>query len=135
MATPDFTIDSVQVRVTAAYQPDYSRPVEGNYVFAYRVHIKNTGNHPARLLRRHWIITNGTGQIKEVEGEGVIGQKPTILPGESHEYTSWVQLETPIGAMEGTYLMEQPAKAPNQKALYFRAEIPRFLLVAPELAN
>ncbi len=135
MPSPDFTIDTVRVAAASAFQPDYSRPVEGHYVFAYRIRIKNTGNKPARLLRRHWIITDAAAQVKEVEGEGVVGQKPTILPGDTHEYDSWVQLDTPLGTMEGTFLMEQPAESPEERAVFFRAEIPRFLLSAPELAN
>lgn len=135
MLLPDFTIDTVRVSARSQYQPDYSSPSEQRYTFSYLVRIANEGPKPVRLLRRHWTIISGTGDIKEVEGAGVIGQTPTIMPGESHEYTSWVQFETPIGIMHGTYLMEQPATAPDEQAVYFRAEIPRFQHLAPELLN
>lgn len=135
MYSSDFTIDTVRVSSVSAYHAGHSQPVDGNYVFAYRIRITNMGKLPARLLRRHWFIIDGAGQVKEVEGEGVVGQKPTILPGDTYEYTSWVQFTTPTGAMEGNFLMEQPAASPDEKAIFFRAEIPRFLCTAPELLN
>lgn len=135
MFPSDFTTDTVSVEARSAYQPDYSVPIDDNYVFAYRVRITNRGQRSVRLLRRHWIVTDGAGQIREVEGEGVVGQKPVLAPGQSHEYTSWVQLDTPMGSMEGSFLMEHPASSPNEQATFFRAEIPRFLHMAPELLN
>jgi len=118
------------------YQPDYSKPIEGLFVFAYRMHITNHGTTPARLLRRRWRITDGTGQVREVEGEGVVGQQPLILPGQTHSYVSWIQLAIPLGTMEGDYTMEgllspNPHDTPQQ----FKVPIPRFLHLAPELAN
>lgn len=135
MTPSDFTIDTVSVKAFSTYQSEYSVPVDNNYVFAYRVRITNRGQHSVRLLRRHWIVTDAAGQIKEVEGEGVVGQKPVLAPGQSHEYTSWVQLETPMGSMEGSFLMEQPANSPNDQSTFFRAEIPKFFHVSPELLN
>lgn len=135
MSPSDFTFDTISVKVRSVYQPDYSVPIDSNYVFAYRVRITNKGQEYVRLLRRHWIITDAAGQIKEVEGEGVVGQKPVLAPGQSHEYTSWVQLETPIGTMEGSFLMEKPAKSPNEESTFFQAEIPKFIHIAPELLN
>lgn len=135
MQPSDFTTDTVLVAAQSHFQADYSDPINEHYVFAYRVRITNTGRFPVRLLRRHWIVTDGTGQVREVEGEGVVGQKPLLQPGESHEYTSWVQLPTPIGSMRGTFLMELPANSPDSRSEYFRAVIPRFLHEAPEILN
>jgi ApaG protein len=135
MPSPDFTIDTVRVSARSKYQPDYSSPKEQRYTFSYLVRIVNEGQEPVRLLRRHWMIISATGDVKEVEGAGIVGQTPTIMPGEFYEYTSWVQFDTPLGLMHGTYLMEQPATSPEEKAVYFRAEIPRFSHMAPELLN
>lgn len=134
MSLPDYTTQPVAVSVESFYQKDYSKPLDDLYVFAYRIRISNQGNFPARLLRRHWLVTDGAGQIREVEGEGVVGQQPIILPGEHHEYISWIQLSTPIGAMEGSYTMEKINGNEGPTEL-FSAHIARFLHFAPELAN
>lgn len=134
MSLSDNTTQPISVAVQSYYQPIYSKPLEELYVFAYRIMISNHGNSPAKLLRRHWIVTDAAGQVREVEGEGVVGQQPTILPGQSYEYTSWIQLATPIGTMHGTFAMERPAEN-GLGVEAFQAVIPRFTHVAPELYN
>jgi ApaG protein len=85
------------------YLPEQSAPAQGLYSFAYTITIRNTGDVPAQLISRHWIITNELGEIEEVKGLGVIGQQPLLKPGESFEYTSGCRLRTPSGTMQGSY--------------------------------
>ena len=134
MSLSDNTTQPIDVAVESIYQPVYSKPLEDLYVFAYRIVITNHGTLPAKLLRRHWVVTDATGQVREVEGEGVVGQQPTILPGQYHEYVSWIQLATPIGTMEGDFTMES-SSIDDLGRTEFKAEIPRFTHVAPELFN
>lgn len=135
MSPLDFTTSTVKVSSQSFFQPEYSSPAENNYVFSYLIRITNEGASPVRLLRRHWVITDATSQIREVEGEGVVGLQPILAPGQSHEYTSWVQFPTPMGTMEGRFLMEQLFSDPEESHRFFQAEIPRFLHIAPELMN
>ena len=95
----------VRVHVRSQYSPEKSRPAENEWLFLYTVTISNEGNEPVRLLTRHWIITDGTGRVEEVRGPGVVGQQPSLEPGQSFEYTSSCPLSTPFGVMEGSYQM------------------------------
>jgi ApaG protein len=114
--------DGIRVEVRPAFWEERSAPDQGRFAFTYTITITNEGDRPAQLLRRHWIIRDGTGGVDEVEGEGVVGKQPRLGPGESFEYTSWVPLPTPIGTMRGTFLMVRP------DGTQFRAEVPEFLL-------
>ena len=78
---------------------------EGRFVFAYTITIRNEGQVPARLLTRHWIITDANGKVQEVDGEGVVGEQPHLVPGQGFRYSSGAILETPVGAMQGSYRM------------------------------
>jgi ApaG protein len=93
------------VSVVTQYIPEQSDPENEKYVFAYTITIKNEGTIPAKLLTRHWIITNADGKTQEVHGEGVVGEQPHLQPGEGFKYTSGTMLETPVGSMHGTYHM------------------------------
>lgn len=95
----------VDVAVESAYVESQSQPDADQYVFAYTVTIHNTGQIPARLLTRHWIITDGHGQVQEVRGDGVVGEQPHLGPDESFRYTSGAVLQTPVGSMHGSYQM------------------------------
>jgi ApaG protein len=95
----------IRVRVQSEYAAERSRPAQNEWVFLYTVTISNEGTESARLVTRHWIITDATGKVEEVRGPGVVGQQPTLAPGESFEYTSGSTLPTPFGVMEGTYQM------------------------------
>lgn len=97
---------AVDVRVEAVYLPTQSNPTEKRYAFAYTVIIRNTGAVDVTLLSRHWIITDAEGGVREVRGEGVIGQQPRIAPGESFRYTSGTVIETPVGTMHGSYRLQ-----------------------------
>ena len=122
--------NGIRVSVETAYQPNYSDPSENKFIFAYRITIENLGRQTVQLLRRHWIITESTGVVREVEGEGVIGRQPVIQPGELHQYVSWSHISTGLGKMAGTYQM---ILSDSQES--FVAEIPDFQLVAPFLLN
>jgi ApaG protein len=102
MNNADYDID---VNVATRYLAEESVPAEGRFVFAYTIHIRNRGKVPARLLGRHWIITDANGKVQEVRGEGVIGEQPWLRPGEDFEYTSGAVLETAHGTMRGSYDM------------------------------
>jgi ApaG protein len=93
------------VAVESAYVESQSQPDEDQYVFAYTVTIHNTGQIPAKLLTRHWIITDGHGQVQEVRGDGVVGEQPHLRPDETFRYTSGAVLQTPVGSMHGSYQM------------------------------
>ena len=116
----DFSVSSETL-----YIAEQSSPEDSRYVFAYTMTIKNTGMLAARLLRRHWIITDANGKIQEVKGDGVIGEQPHILPGESHQYSSASVLETPVGCMQGSYEMIA------DDGVEFEADIPVFNLSLP----
>jgi ApaG protein len=95
----------VDVAVESAYVESQSQPDADQYVFAYTVTIHNTGQIPAKLLTRHWIITDGHGQVQEVRGDGVVGEQPHLRPDETFRYTSGAVLQTPVGSMHGSYQM------------------------------
>ena len=115
----------ISVSSETLYIPEQSSPEDSRYVFAYTMTIKNTGMMAAQLLRRHWIITDANGKVQEVKGDGVIGEQPHILPGESHQYSSASVLETPVGCMQGTYEMIA------DDGVEFKANIPVFNLSLP----
>ncbi len=119
----------VRVTVETAYLPDQSSPDRNRFVFAYTVTIANEGTVGARLLNRHWIITDANGRVQEVRGEGVVGQQPYLAPGEHYRYTSGTALETPVGAMEGEYEME------DDDGERFLAPIAPFSLRKPHSVN
>jgi ApaG protein len=93
------------VDVATAYVEEQSDPREKRFVFAYTITIKNEGEVPAKLLTRHWIITDANGKVQEVRGEGVVGEQPHLKPGQGFRYSSGAVLETPVGAMQGSYQM------------------------------
>ena len=95
----------IRVDVSTNYVEDQSNPVEGRFVFAYTITIRNRGAVPAKLLTRHWVITDANGKVQEVRGEGVVGEQPHLQPGQGFRYSSGAILETPVGAMQGKYHM------------------------------
>jgi ApaG protein len=116
--------ENIKVSVRPLYLEAESNVLSRKFVFAYFITIENLSSDAVQLLRRHWIITHDTGKVEEVEGEGVIGKQPVILPGRKHEYNSFCILESLEGFMEGTYLM----KRSNGET--FSIVIPRFILRA-----
>jgi ApaG protein len=117
-----YTID---VQVQTRFVPDQSAPNENRYVFAYTIKLHNAGFMPARLLTRHWVITDANGKVEEVYGEGVVGEQPWMRPGDDYEYTSGAVLETAVGTMQGSYQMMA------DDGTRFEAAIPAFTLSIP----
>ena len=95
----------IRVEVLAKYSPENSHPHQDEWVFTYTVRITNQGSETVQLLSRHWIITDGFDQTREVKGPGVVGEQPVLEPGESFKYSSWCPIKTPTGMMHGTYQM------------------------------
>jgi ApaG protein len=118
--------EGVEISVETFYQPDYSNPVSGEYMFAYRITIENHNNFPVKLNRRHWHIFDSNGSYREVEGEGVVGVQPTLQPGERYQYVSGCNLRTEMGKMHGVYSMEN---LNNKKT--FEVNIPVFEMIVP----
>jgi len=96
---------NTQVDVESTYVVEQSDPDENRFVFSYTITIRNEGQVPAKLLARHWIITDADGKVQEVKGDGVVGEQPHLKPGDGFRYTSGAILETPVGSMYGTYNM------------------------------
>jgi ApaG protein len=119
----------ITVVANATYIADQSDPSRNQYVFAYKIIVTNTGSVPAKLISRHWIITDSENHVQEVKGLGVVGQQPLLKPGESFEYTSGTHLATPVGTMRGTYQMV----AEDGRA--FDATIPPFTLSVPRVLH
>jgi len=116
---------NIEIDVKTAYVEEQSQPEEDRYVFAYTITIRNSGSQPAKLLSRHWIITDGDGKEQEVRGTGVVGEQPHLAPGEEFQYTSGTVLETPVGSMHGSYRMV------GDDGNEFDTEIPPFTLTTP----
>ena len=124
------TTNGITVMVETSYLPLHSDPRAERFVFAYYITIENGSNQTVQLQRRHWFITDGAGQVREVEGEGVIGQKPILAPGASHSYQSYCELDTDIGKMHGNYLMQRQADLEMLEVI-----IPEFVLTVPARLN
>jgi ApaG protein len=116
---------AIDIDVATRYLDEQSEPEQDRYVFAYTIRIHNSGKVPARLLKRHWIITDANGKTEEVEGDGVVGEQPYLRPGEKFEYTSGAVLETDLGTMRGDYQMLA------DDGTQFAAAIPPFTLTIP----
>ncbi|CAN5376161.1 Co2+/Mg2+ efflux protein ApaG [soil metagenome] len=115
------------VRVRPQYLPEQSDPHEGRWVWAYQVEVENRGDETVQLINRHWTITDGVGRVEEVRGPGVVGEQPTLKPGEAFRYASGCPLNTPSGVMEGAYEMVSEAGE------HFEICIPAFSLDLPDV--
>jgi ApaG protein len=123
------TTDGIRITVKPSFWPERSQPGASQFAFTYTVQITNVGQTTAQLVSRHWVITDGDGRVQEVNGDGVVGKKPTLEPGQAFEYTSWAMLRTPFGSMRGTYSMERP------DGKTFEAKIAEFALTMPNSLN
>jgi ApaG protein len=119
----------IRVDVVTSYVEEQSNPGDGRFVFSYTITIRNEGDVPAKLLTRHWIITDANGKVQEVNGEGVVGEQPYLQPGEGFRYSSGAILETPVGAMHGSYRMVA------DDGQHFDAPIAPFRLAMPGLLH
>lgn len=115
----------IRIEVETAYLDEQSDPKERRYVFSYTITIRNEGSVSARLLTRHWVITDANGKVQEVRGDGVVGEQPHLKPGQGFRYSSGAVLETPVGAMQGSYQMV------TDEGLRFDAPIAAFRLAMP----
>ena len=122
--------EGVKVSVETNYQPEYSSPTQMHYVFTYRITIENHSEYSVKLQRRHWFIHDANNTIREVEGEGIVGQQPILEPGETHQYVSGCNLSSGLGKMRGVYLME---KIMDGKT--FDVLIPEFTMIVPYILN
>lgn len=120
---------TIDIKVKTAYILMQSEPDNSQYVFSYTITIRNIGQKAAKLMTRHWIITDAHGQTQEVKGEGVVGEQPHLQPGESFQYTSGAVLTTPIGSMHGSYQMI------TDEGDYLHVEIPPFSLAVPNMLH
>ena len=115
----------IAVQVETDYIENQSSPEKHRFVFSYTITIRNEGSEAAKLINRHWIITDANGKVQEVKGKGVVGEQPHLLPGETFRYTSGTVLDTPVGSMQGSYDMI------DNQGNHFDAEIPPFSLARP----
>lgn len=123
MSEPD-----IRIEVTPEYVEDQSTPEEQRYVFSYHIDIRNSSEDIVQLMTRHWLITDGNGQVQEVQGEGVVGETPVIEPGSSYQYSSGAVLSTEVGSMRGHYGMKVIS---DQEDDGFSVPIPVFTLAVP----
>ncbi|MFT5550288.1 MAG: ApaG protein [Gammaproteobacteria bacterium] len=125
----DSNLNNIQVNVQTRYIEDQSNPEKNYYIFAYTVTIVNKGQQRAKLLTRHWVITDSNHKVQEVRGDGVIGEQPVLKPGEQFVYTSGTMLETSVGTMKGSYQMEA------DDGFQFDATIEEFVLSTPRVLH
>ena len=121
--------DSIRVSVDTEYLSEQSTPEDDRYVFAYHIRISNQGEQAATLRSRHWFIADGNAEVQEIKGDGVVGEQPTIEPGETYRYSSGSVLSTQVGSMRGYYVMEA------DDGTLFHASIPVFTLAYPNALN
>jgi ApaG protein len=127
--TSDATTRSIRIQVQSEFLPERSSPRDGSYLFQYHVRISNLGSEVVQLISREWIITNADGEVERVRGLGVVGEQPMLPPGGSFEYTSFSDLKTAVGSMQGTYQMV------TTSGERFDATIAPFTLAMPNALN
>jgi ApaG protein len=122
-------VQPIRVDVQTSYVPEQSDPGSQRFVFSYTITILNAGSEAARLMRRHWLITDANGKVQEVRGDGVVGEQPHLQPGQGFRYSSGAILETPVGTMQGSYQME------TDQGTRFDAPIAPFRLAMPGILH
>ena len=115
----------IDIQTQVNYLPEQSDEAGNRFVFSYTITITNLGSTPAKLISRHWIITDANHHVQEVRGQGVVGEQPLLKPSQSFEYTSGTVLATQVGTMRGSYQMQA------DDGTQFDAAIPEFLLATP----
>lgn len=118
-------LHDIAVTVATRFLDEQSKPQDNRYVFAYTITIRNRGSVGARLISRHWVITDSNGEVQEVRGDGVVGEQPWMNPGQGYDYTSGAVIETAVGTMRGSYRMLA------DDGTQFDADIPSFVLSIP----
>lgn len=122
--------EGIEISVRTRYEAEYSNPLQSHFLFSYHIQIHNKNDFAVRLLRRHWIIQDEQGRVREVEGAGIVGEQPLILPGACHSYSSFCDLTTLRGKMHGTYSMIR-----DDDRSRFQVQIPEFILNLPFTLN
>ncbi|MFN5986255.1 MAG: Co2+/Mg2+ efflux protein ApaG [Chitinophagaceae bacterium] len=122
--------EGIEVSIETFFQKDYSNPLQNEFMFAYRITIENHNSFPVKLLRRYWEIHDSNSEHREVEGEGVVGVQPLIMPGKQYQYVSGCHLKSEMGKMHGYYTMENV----ETKEL-IQVNIPSFKMIAPVKLN
>lgn len=122
--------EGVEVSIESFFQKDYSNPLQNEFMFAYRITIENHNAFPVKLLRRLWEVFDSNTEQRNVEGEGVVGVQPIIMPGKHYQYVSGCHLKSEMGKMQGYYTMENV-----ENRSQFQVNIPAFKLVAPTKLN
>ena len=117
------TTRNIEISVTPSYLPEQSEPENSIYSYSYEVTISNTGKDTVQLINRHWKIISGGVQVADVKGEGVVGEQPTLEPGQGFSYTSWTTTVDPIGSMYGAYTFY------SDQGEFFDVEVPEFQLI------
>jgi ApaG protein len=117
------------IQTQVSFLPDQSDEADNRFVFSYTINITNLGSSSAKLISRHWIITDAYNQVQEVHGQGVVGEQPLLKPNQSFEYTSGTVLTTQVGTMRGSYQMEA------EDGTLFDIEIPQFVLSVPRVLH
>jgi ApaG protein len=125
VTTSEAETAGVRVNVRARFSPEHSSPAASRWFFLYTIRISNEGETAVQLLNRHWTIVDGTGHTEEVHGPGVVGEQPTLQPGQAFEYTSGCPLPTPFGSMAGSFDMQRA------DGTHFEAEVALFQLIQP----
>ncbi|MDT9587071.1 MAG: Co2+/Mg2+ efflux protein ApaG [Candidatus Arsenophonus melophagi] len=120
---------NICIQVQSVYIENQSLPEDARFIFAYTISIRNLGRTAVQLISRYWLITNSDGKRTEIQGQGVLGEQPIIHPGAEYRYTSGTIIETPIGTMEGHYVMS------DSDGKQFYVDIPVFRLAIPKLIN
>ncbi len=119
----------VVIQTLVNYLPDQSDEPGNRFVFSYTITITNLGTSSAKLISRHWIITDAHNHVQEVRGQGVVGEQPLLKPNQSFEYTSGTVLTTQVGTMRGSYQMQA------EDGMEFEVEIPQFVLSVPRVLH
>ena len=119
----------IRIDIETQYLDEQSDPNEERYVFGYTITIRNEGDLPARLLGRHWLITDSNGKVQEVRGDGVVGEQPHLAPGQAFRYSSGAIIDTPVGSMQGAYHMQ------SDDGQHFEAPIAAFTLAMPGMLH
>ena len=120
----------IKVSVELQYNAQQSHPVSSHYFFVYRITIKNASDYTVQLKKRHWYIFDSNGMKSEVEGEGVVGEQPILMPGQSYQYVSGCNLLSDMGKMGGVYIMEREIDGE-----FFNVTIPEFMMIVPYKLN
>ena len=119
----------VVIQTQVNYLPEQSDEAGNRFVFSYTITITNLGHTSAKLISRHWIITDALNHVQEVRGQGVVGEQPLLKPSQSFEYTSGTVLTTQVGTMRGSYQMQA------EDGTQFEVEIPQFVLSVPRVLH